>query len=741
MAAVASLLMRAAMATTRGATAVARTAGGQYLSALGQSAIQSTLYPTTRELGYHLNQISSNVVPDVPSILTAYYAGRMTDVQTRTLLGYQGVDWQFAAPVGAGTYTVQAWKHIVDVNRPRMGQGDFTALWQQGYVTDVGFRNRCELLGLPREDVELLLTQTMSLDIGTAIGFRNQGILDDVGLREQLRRAGFTDPAMQDRFLTQREPLALQDVRRLFYIYGVPEDEAAKLLARLGFTETLDFSKLVKGDQPLPPAEALQLLYRGGLDADLVKQHIKLAIGDDKLPAADYIKAMRPMPGPADLVTFSVRDVWQPDVVAQFGYDDEFPAQFAFYMGQQGLDWTPDLPLGQPGLGQAASWPKAYWRAHWQLISPSQAYEAFHRLRPGREQRYAGQIPDVHAFTYDDLRTLLKTADYPPTMRSWLAAVSFAPLRLSDIRNAYFSGIIELREVKELFRDRGQSEADASVSAQLVDKQRFDKVNAIPIAVAKAAAREAYAHLVASLEAGVVGREQFIALVTGPGLPENMAILMADNVDSKIAHKQLLAFLAMTKRDYLEGVLSATQALAQVVSYGVQGPRATAYLQEWSVERSLQQKTLATGQIVSAVAHGYMPYGVGLLRLTNLGWVNGDAIIMLASAQAALASAESKALQQAEKSRAAKARALEAEQKKLQDAIKKAAADLKKLTPVSTLKAWFIDGVVSAEYISNRLSAMLYPRDVIDGYVADWLPQREAKANAKGKQKGSTAGG
>src|SRR5262249_11462725 len=108
------------------------------------------------------------------------------------------------------------------------------------------------------------------------------------------------------------------------------------------------------------------------------------------------------IPGPADLVRFSVRHVWEPDLLANIGYDEEFPgAVIDYWHAAKGLDYPLftgpfkdylDKALGEENATFALAnryaelgiseptWARAYWWSHWVLPAPGQFFSMLIRL-------------------------------------------------------------------------------------------------------------------------------------------------------------------------------------------------------------------------------------------------------------------------------------------------------------------------------------------------------------------------
>lgn len=728
------ILRSAAMAFTRSTVAAVSAATETYLSALGQAMTQSVLYPSTREIGYHLNQLSSNVVPDVPAVLQALYAERLTEQQARTLLGYHGVDWQFARPVGEGTYTVQAWKHIVDVGRPALGLDTYADLWRQGHITGQDYASFAKRTGLRDSDIDLLLSQTGTLDIGTATDLRNQGLLDDAQLGSIIERNGITNPDYRAGLLAQREPIDLPRIRNNYYLGIFTDAESRAWLSRAGYGEPATQGMLLYEPDPFDPVEALQMFYRGEIDEDTLFKHIKASKTGLHGETEKYVRAMRPMPTPSDLVTLAVRDAWNADAVQRFGYDEEFPEPFRYFMQRQGMDWGEQVPPMGGQQYEFVKWPLAYWRAHWQLISPTQAYECFHRLRPGRSQRFAGAVPGIRDFDIGDLRTILKTADYPPPMRDWLAAIAFQPLRLFDIRNAFMLGVRDRAWVIEQLRDRGLTLEDATTSARIIEAQK-QKADMAPIAsLQRQISLQALKGTVQAYVDGYLTRDDAKTMLMQTGMGDNSANQWLLNAEIGERHKQIQNVVSGIQADYFMGAISPDEALVLLRTTGIVGPKIAALLRQWDIERSLKHRMATSSEILGYVKQGLMTPADAQVRLANLGWNAADALLALQSAQHALAVAQGRQAKAAEQAAAQKAKQLQQAQKELKAASKKVAQDLRALTPLAQLKSWFVDGVVGEKYIVERMTAELYPADIIRRYLEDWTPQRKKKEDAKSKR-------
>lgn len=159
---------------------------------------------------------------------------------------------------------------------------------------------------------------------------------------------------------------------------------------------------------------------------------------DDEMRSNGYPKEYRSVlegiskyyPSAQDFITFAVRDTFNPDVVKKYRYDENYPSQIDAYVAKAGID---------------PEWMKHYWRAHWQLPSPTQMYEMIHRNK----------------ITMADAETLLKIADYSPYFIKPMLEISYNPYTRVDIRRMWDTGVLSREEVKRGYLDGGYDDEHA----------------------------------------------------------------------------------------------------------------------------------------------------------------------------------------------------------------------------------------------------------------------------------------
>jgi len=196
----------------------------------------------------------------------------------------------------------------------------------------------------------------------------------------------------------------------------------------------------------LPVDALMTLYYRREIDDDFFYAEMG-KWGFDKAQADRLAKAYLYYPSPNDFIRFSVRDVFKPDIVKRYGYDtgwEETEKEIQEYAEKTGI--TMDVL-------------KWYWRAHWELPSPTMAFEMLHR----------GLIEQK------DIETLLRIADYAPYWIDKIIGISYSPITRVDLRRLYQAGVIDEERVFRGYKELGYNEEDAKAITEWVIKDMDEK--------------------------------------------------------------------------------------------------------------------------------------------------------------------------------------------------------------------------------------------------------------------------
>jgi hypothetical protein len=359
-------------------------------------------------------------------------------------------------------------------------------------------------------------------------------------------------------------------------------------------------------------------------------------------------------PSPSDQILFSVREAYDEAVVKRFGYDDEFPPLFEYYMQKLGfigkagdeheirnalinMGYSVDqmAPILQSALkSQDVSWARMYWRSHWQPISPTQAYEAFHRLR--KDVNGNAVDPSGVIFDASDLDSVLKIADYPKAFRDVLRAISYRPITRVDIRRLYRSGVLKtISDIAGKYQDIGYNSKDAELLAKMtIDEYTPKRLNANRIAT-RAQLCSLYSdgvlpqeefsrflyrsHIrefdeLKKFDALTVNQQQFEA--GNDSLTQNQIHVCQLKSEASKVRKQVAAI----RKRYLLGDLTESEGLSELVKLGIQDWKRKNYIEEWTTELRIGNKYTATITAKRHCKEGLIDQGDLLRRLINIGW-------------------------------------------------------------------------------------------------------------------------
>jgi signal transduction histidine kinase len=687
----------------------------------------SLLSPVTRGLDQVANFGWSNVPPDIASVLHLFYSERITAVDMYRLAGIQGVHLDTELAADDNDRLHKAWNRLLEISRPTLEVGSAVDFWYQGKLRLNDVEHRLKKAGLSDDDIKLLTDNHPLPDIGTAIELKNRRMITDDDLGRVIDRHGIRSQPYKDALMGMVNSIGVERAVQSHWLgVDIPINLSGQI-EHAGYGTVGEVAYFRDAPLPFTPPMAMNMHFRGYLTDEQCKQHLRATQTRASILTDEFFLSMRPMPGPSDLVRFAVREVWDAATVARWGYDREFPTEFGVYMQRQGMGWG-DHPADWPNPAQAGiTWPEAYWRAHWQPIPVHQSHVAYHILRPERLDRYRQIVPDITAFTFEDLQTSLKVADYAPGVRSWLAATAFTPLRLSQVKQAYEMQINNREETVALMRDRGLVPADAEAVVATWDHQKWLKDRKTGFEMADKAKRENLKHILEAFNTGIVDRIKAKELLEEQFVPPEVTDLILNNVLAKHQFKRFGIYLKKVKQGYMEGTYSGVQVRQFLALLGVVENRAAGYVQDWDLERTVSHKAATTAMILKYVREGLLSPTDGRTRLLNLGWINVDATLAIASAQVALAKMQTRTLAAAERSRAQKAKELQKIQEDMKKERKRIAMDIRRETPIGTLKSWYVNCRITKRYLIPRMEAMLYTQDDIRRYLTDWDKIREEK--------------
>ena len=359
------------------------------------------------------------------------------------------------------------------------------------------------------------------------------------------------------------------------------------------------------------------------------------------------------IPSPSDLVRLSVREAFNPQQVKELNLDAELLPDNAEY-----LKWAKASGLGEVEIKQAdgtivkQDFAKLFWYAHWDLPSPTQAYQFVHRLYS--DSRY-GKSPWLRLspkVERADLQNLLKAADYAPKWRAPLEAISYNTLTRVDVRRLRLSGIIKKKDVYHNYRAQGYDDQEAHWLTEWTEQQA---TGTLPEQV-RAQLRKSVCRRWTN---GTITKIEGEATLKKADFSDAQIKVIFAECESAHAAKTSERVLALAKRAFLRGQMNAKEAKDTLRQAGFVQARFDEVLKLWEFELFAGAKEASVSKLVNAFEEGLLTAEELVSRLVKLNY-NQKSIGLIIRL----------ALVRQQKTRLKLAKAAAAEAKKLQDAAK-----------------------------------------------------------------------
>jgi len=239
-------------------------------------------------------------------------------------------------------------------------------------------------------------------------------------------------------------------------------------------------------------------------------------------------------PQAQDFIRFAVRDVFTPAIVESGKLMDMYPKDIEPYAAKAGM--TPDVL-------------KWYWAAHWELPSPQMGYEMLHR----------------RIITQDQLRSLLKTADFAPGWIDPMISISYAPLTRVDARNMYINGVLTDKEFLLAMKDIGYNDLNAQ---RLLDY--------VSVKVEPPQRDLTQATMITSYKLGLISAKQLTDYLMLLGYDQTEADLLLAIEDRKAEQDLITEKLEALKYQYSTGAITLTDFVKACGGLGIPETKAQA---------------------------------------------------------------------------------------------------------------------------------------------------------------------
>jgi len=391
-----------------------------------------------------------------------------------------------------------------------------------------------------------------------------------------------------------RKIITKEELQMFLKFHGYSEKQTELLIENSKFILTLEELTVAK--------------WRGIItEEEYVNYARKHGISEEDLMRFEAVRKF--YPSPSDFIRFAVRDVFNPTIVEKYGYDEEFPEQIIEHVKKSGME------------SEQLRW---YWRAHWELPSPTQAYEMLQRLNPDvlkiRSSAYEKmglKVEDIKT-DIDTVRELLKIADYPKYWRDRLIAIAYSPLTSVDLRRIYELGLINDEELIARLMELGYTKDDAELLSNFFKRLKHEEN--FKIALSKI--ENAY-------KIGKITREQYKELLAQAGYSDDEIEFLVSLTDYEIEEDKRERKLNLLISKYTKGLISKVDFISEAKKLGINDSELQYWLEIAQTKRETGVKTLSTTQIRDAWFKGLIDEDEALSLLIASNWDPNHAQILI----------------------------------------------------------------------------------------------------------------
>ena len=521
------------------------------------------------------------------------------------------------------------------------------------------------------------------------------------------------------------------------------------------------WGQVIDSHKPGFPLEIVHELLRRNLinrgDPGLLVRHFNRMGFKDPVDQDTLAKLYQRMPGPSDIVHFTLRHGFEPSVIWANDEDLEFPDTARYWFDQQGLQYPISIydpwdkrTYDQTRDGRPISWAELYWWTHWVPISPGQAYTMLQRLRPDRIDEIRKVVPDAKVFTLADVQRWLRINDYPPGIRANLTAIAYAVPGRRDLTRLARNYPDQLAEGIALMQDQGYSPANAQWMAKAIFADERRRKFHLVWKETEAQIKRLWIDGVIDTDTASIQLQKIyledpdlLAAFEGNSLPEQARIA---GENPAVEHALALwsmeragalakEWVTVIKKEFIGGKWNAQQTVGTLQQLGLQPDKVQEYLQLWSLLQQGPHKVLTVGKILSLAEKRIMGWDEAIARLVNLGYSPLDASYLVQEAHQSQDLSDARQRAKLAKDRASQEKARLAQLKALETEARRVKHELCHGITLTDMTKYYVQGIVDDQMFTEELAKCDYDQEAIQLGLKSAQKAKEAKGTAKGTQK------
>jgi hypothetical protein len=399
------------------------------------------------------------------------------------------------------------------------------------------------------------------------------------------------------------------EINLLYYSKAISESTWRCLTRAIGNYD--HWARIVRDNSApqLTPDELTVAYFRNVISREQLVRELSVRYGLPQHIAENYVRLKVALPGSGDIVRFMVRDVADPKVVEKYGYDAEFTEKFQGKL----KEWAANLGIEEEVF-------KYYWRAHWELPSPTQLYEMLRRLRKDSLDPEARAL----ALTKEEIAEALAANDVPKFWRDRLMAISYLPMTPSDAKSAYIEGAIDEATYRSIIKDSGRNEQHTQWIFELADRQKKRRTMNLVGGFTPTKITNWF-------KIGAIDDAMARRLYVEAGLTEELAEKAVRIAKTAIRSERIEKRIKLVKKRYLVGDLSPDQARNLLLKIGAELNRVNELIEDWELEIQIRSKQVAAQTLCEWYYRKLITEEEYAVRLRRIGFQPQDVERIIAS--------------------------------------------------------------------------------------------------------------
>lgn len=314
--------------------------------------------------------------------------------------------------------------------------------------------------------------------------------------------------------------------------------------------------------------------------------------GWDKTDAERMVEVAHFYPGPADLVNWQAKEVFEPEMIAHYGLDAEL----------EELDLSMFAKAGMTG-DQARN----YWIAHWEHPSWTQLQEMLFRL------------PEV---TEEDVRRWFRLMEIPPVWRQRMIDTAYHPFTRVDVRRMHKIGVFGTGEeadarLRTAYTDIGFHGKHADAMVLFTKKYNKQTGESVERDLTRTMIQKAY-------DIGYIQRPQAKEFLLDMGYDEAEVTFIIGSIDADRALTSGGDWLTLLKNQMSSGLRTREEVEQKLADLGFDGQAVEHYaslFEAWGEEPTrIPSKTDVKGWLAAEV----VSESGARIYLKNMGYTTRD---------------------------------------------------------------------------------------------------------------------